>query len=84
METRRKPTRKDLLIVIGRLQDLVGNCKSRNHDRNQNRQAQVDALLDKASKLCILARSQDPPNFGPDRGPWASREKEDEIVEDFA
>lgn len=66
---KRKPTRRDLLIVVGRLQCLVGHALSRNHDRNQNRQADVDGTLHEAMRLCIEARSYDPPLK--DSGPWA-------------
>jgi hypothetical protein len=66
---KRKPTRRDLLIVVGRLQELVGHALSRNHDRNHNRQADVDGTLHEAIRLCIEARSYDPPLK--DTGPWA-------------
>jgi hypothetical protein len=66
---KRKPTRRDLLIVVGRLQGLVGHALSRNHDRNPNRQAEVDGTLHEAVRLCIVARSYDPPLK--DSGPWA-------------
>jgi len=56
-----RPTRRELLIVIGHLQDLIGHIGSRNHDGNPNRAAQVTAGLQAAHNLCILARHFDPP-----------------------
>lgn len=67
---KRKPTRRDLLIIIGRLQQKVGHAMARNNDRNQNRQAQVDGALTEAHRLCIQALGQDPPIDRP-TGPWA-------------
>ena len=68
-DVKRKPTRRDLLIVIGRLQRLIGFAKGANNDRNQNRFAHVDVALAVAHDLCIDARSFDPPVEG--RSPWA-------------
>lgn len=66
---KRKPTRRDLLIVIGRLQNLIGIARGANNDRNRERQAQVDGRLEEAHNLCIEARSFDPPLE--DTGPWS-------------
>lgn len=63
------PTRRDLLIVIGRLQDLVGEAKARLHDHNPDREAQVRAALDAAHDLAVHARSQEPPVT--ESGYWA-------------
>ena len=72
---KRKPTRRDLLIVINRLQGLVGSIGGTAGDRNPNRAAQLDALQDVALNLCIEALSQDPP-VEPS-GPWADLKGED-------
>lgn len=66
---RRKPTRRDLLIVIGRLQDIVGAIKAVDHDRNQNRADDKEPLFKKAFDLCVEARSYEPPIK--DSGPWS-------------
>lgn len=61
-ETNRvEPTRRDLLLVIGQLQKLVGEAKSANNDRNPDRMAQVTAILYAAQSLCIEARGFEPP-----------------------
>lgn len=65
----RRPTRHDLLVIIGRLQNLVGHARARNNDRNPERQGDVDSTLDAAFALCVRARSQDPPLN--ETGPWA-------------
>lgn len=72
---KRRPTRRDLLVVIDRLQNLVGWAMARNNDRNNNRHADVDGTLDYAHRLCVAARSQDPPFEG--SGPWAAPEDGD-------
>lgn len=59
--TPRKPTRRDLLVVVGRLQDLVGQAIAHDNDRNPNRQAQVRGTLEQALDLCIATLSKDPP-----------------------
>lgn len=66
---KRKPTRRDLLIVVGRLQGLAGAASARNNDRNQNRHADVHGVLQEMLDLCIEARSYEPPLE--DSGPWA-------------
>jgi len=65
----RKPTRRDLLIVIGRLQSKIGEARSVNNDRNPNKQAETDGTLQEALDLCILARSSDDP-IESNLGPW--------------
>lgn len=65
-----RPTRRDLLIVIARLQQKIGRARSANNDRNPNRQAEVDGVLDEAHALCIQVRGYDAPINRP-TGPWA-------------
>ena len=67
---RRKPTRRDLLVIIGRLQVLVGQAAmAYGNDRGTDRATQVFEPLREAENLCIAARGQDPP-IDPS-GPWA-------------
>ena len=61
MPTRQKPTRRDLLLVIGRLQDLLGNALAANNDRNPSRLENTTDALNEAHELCIAARTHDPP-----------------------
>lgn len=69
--TRRKPTRRDLLVVIGRLQDLVGKAvQAHGDDRNPDGFQQGMESLEVAHELCIEVRSHEPPVR--DTGPWAS------------
>jgi hypothetical protein len=67
--TRRRPTRRDLLIVIEQLQDIIGRARGANHDRNPNRFAEVDGLLSAAFDYCLKARNHDPP-VGSRPSPW--------------
>ena len=55
----RKPTRSDLLHVIGRLQNLIGSAKAAMHDRNPHREAQVQRALEDAHRLCVAASAFD-------------------------
>jgi hypothetical protein len=66
----KKPSRRDLLIVVGRLQSYIGGALRASGDRNPNRAAEVKAELDEAFDLCIAARSYDDP-VEPS-GPWAN------------
>lgn len=66
---RKRPTRTDLLGVIGRLQNLVGRASAANNDRNPNRHAEVEGYLRAAHQLCIDAAAYDPPETGI-RSPW--------------
>ena len=59
MMKKRRPTRRDLLVVVGRLQDLVGEARAAFHDRNPNRQEETDSALYRALMLCIDARSHE-------------------------
>ena len=72
---KRRPTRRDLLIVIGRLQAKIGRAMSANNDRNPHRQAATDGALREALALCTEARGHDPPIDRP-TGPWAAEEEE--------
>ena len=75
---RRRPTRRDLLVVVGELQNLIGLALAYNNDRNPDKQANVDDALGQALTFCIEARGQDPPidkNLGPWRAPIQEREK---------
>jgi hypothetical protein len=69
MPKKRKPTRRDLLVVIGRLQHLIGQSKNCYFDdRDPNRADSVVKPLEEAFNICIEATSQDLPitsNFGP-------------------
>ena len=56
----RRPTRRDLLQVIGRLQTIIGGAKGASHDRNPNARAQVETALTLAQNLCLEATAQDP------------------------
>lgn len=68
---RRKPTRRDLLLVIGELQNLVGKMSSAyGNDRAECRASQVNRAAEKALTLCIDARSFDPPIQGGSRNGW--------------
>jgi hypothetical protein len=70
---KRKPTRRDLLIVIGRLQGLIGLTKASYwDDRQTNRAETVITPLKEAEELCIEARSFDPPIN--ETGPWSGKE----------
>ena len=74
---RRKPTRRDLLVVIGRLQHLIGlaECAS-GDDRSPHSRANTHGHLMAAHQLCIEARSQDEPIE--DRfGPWGPDARDD-------
>lgn len=57
-----KPTRAQLLDVIGELQSLVGNAKNAFHnDRVPNRVDGVVLPLEQAFELCVASLSFDPP-----------------------
>ncbi len=68
---KKKPTRRDLLIVIGQLQTSIGRIASAaNNDRSQNRIEVVNEESDRAFELCIEARSFDPPIETKSRNGW--------------
>jgi hypothetical protein len=67
---KRKPTRRDLLVIIGRLQGLVGESIAKHgNDRNPDGFEQGMIALNKAFQLCIEASSKDPPIRL--TGPWS-------------
>ena len=62
MQITKKPTRKDLLKVISRLQGLIGSAQGiYDNDIATNRADRLHLLLEEAFDLCIQARSFDPP-----------------------
>lgn len=71
MSGRRKPTRRDLLVVIGQLQDAIGRLSNiAQNDRNKNKMDDFLRIANPAHELCIAARSYDPP-IDVRLGPWA-------------
>ena len=57
-----KPSRKELVAVIQRLQSLIGRAKaSAQNDRDPNRMEAILAPLDEGFNLCLEAVSFDPP-----------------------
>jgi len=67
---RRRPTRRDLLVVIGRLQDLVGEARARHmDDRDRNGYERGQEALERAHELCIEVLGMDDPVTP--SGPWA-------------
>lgn len=74
---RRKPTRRDLLVIIGRLQGMIGAAKGiHQDDRHPDGFALGQRTLDRAEEWCIKALSYDPPiqkRFGP-WGKWSRDE----------
>lgn len=66
---KRKPTRRDLLIIVGRLQDLIGDAVAANGDRNINREEDLQNIFKRAHKLCVEVRSYDKP-IEKNLGPW--------------
>ena len=61
---RKRPTRRDLLLVIGELQDLFGRLAAAAGDRNPNRAQDLSDATKEGLDLCILARSFDDPLEG--------------------
>ena len=58
-----KPSRKALLSVIGELQEMAGRARAIYlDDVSINRAEKLLPLLEKMSRLCIDARSFDPPD----------------------
>ena len=61
----RKPTRKELVAVIQRLQGLIGEAKGRaQNDRDPHRMENISVPLDEGFDLCVEAVSFDPPQAG--------------------
>lgn len=73
----KKPTRRDLLLVVGQLQDIIGRIgASAMDDKQRERAATVQAAVEEGMELCILARGFDPPLSGTwprDRAPSLRR-----------
>lgn len=68
---RGKPTRRDLLLVIGELQNIVGQMYSTYaNDRAVDRAGPLKELSDRGHQLCSDARSFDPPIEGGSRRGW--------------
>nr|WP_280971437.1 hypothetical protein [Cupriavidus gilardii]WDE72675.1 hypothetical protein [Cupriavidus gilardii] len=62
MEITKKPTRKELLMVITELQGLIGRAMARHgNDRDRDGYEKGQKLLEQAHELCIQARTFDPP-----------------------
>jgi len=61
----KKPTRRDLLLVIGDLQDILGALGATyGNDRSYGRAEPIQDLVKRGMDLCIQARSYDPPLEG--------------------
>lgn len=58
----KKPTRKELLVIITELQGLIGEAWSfHNNDRDAHGFEKAAKLLETAHNLCIEARAHDRP-----------------------
>ncbi len=69
---RKRPTRRDLLIVIGRLQNAIGDLSTAyENDRAPDRAGKIQQLVAQAHRLCIEVRSFDPPIEGVSRRGWS-------------
>lgn len=77
VEARKSPSRRDLLLVIGELQNLIGEIQAVDNDRNQRREDDKQPLFKKAHQLCVDARSFDPPLEGGSRAGWPYPEGEE-------
>lgn len=67
----RRPTRRDLLIVVGQLQDLIGQAEAEHaNDRSPDGFERGQEALRLAHDLCVRARSFDPPVSGKSRKGW--------------
>lgn len=61
----KKPTRHDLLLVIGELQDIIGSLGATYlNDRGPERAEPIQDLVKRGMDLCVQARSYDPPLTG--------------------
>ena len=64
MVIRSKPSRRKLMQVICHLQYLIGKAAAyHGNDRDNDGFEKGQNLLSEAHKLCILARSFDPPEY---------------------
>lgn len=73
MTKRTRPTRRDLLLVIGELQNLFGRAAGAASDRNPNRAEDIAKFTKAGHDLCVEARGFDPPiehNARPSRNGW--------------
>ena len=62
MEIKRKPTRRDLLLLIGHLQNQIGDAIGSIRDDQSPDSFEAGLReLHEAHDLCIEARSYDPP-----------------------
>lgn len=62
---KRAPTRRDLLLVVGELQDLIGALGSAyQDDRNPERSDAVQRRVAHGLNLCVAALCADPPQTG--------------------
>lgn len=60
-----RPTRRDLLLVIGELQNIIGAMGAAyGNDRAVDRAELIQALERRGMDLCVIARSFDPPISG--------------------
>jgi hypothetical protein len=65
MKDIKKPSRRDLLLVIGELQNIIGALGSAyGNDRAVDRAQPIQDLTNRGMRLAILARSFDPPLEG--------------------
>lgn len=71
---KRRPTRRDLLVVIARLQGYVGSAKAyHGNDRNPDGFELGQNELDKAFDLCVEVAAYDRP-VSRTSGPWGEKE----------
>jgi len=70
---RRKPTRRDLLIVIGRLEGAVSELANMFHPHANNTADRADVIARRALDIAFAARSFDPPVDGR-LGPWGEED----------
>lgn len=67
---RKRPTRRDLLLVVGELQTIIGQISESAGDRNPNRAADIETYVKKGFQLALDARNFDPPTEGGSRNGW--------------
>lgn len=72
MKPPRKPTRRDLLIIVARLEGILGRVAMAAGDRNPERARDIDDLVEAGNQLGIDARSFEPP-IRKETGPWSTR-----------
>jgi hypothetical protein len=71
---RKRPTRRDLLVVIARCQNLFGQVAAVTSDRNPNRAADIERVWRAGFDLCVEAQSHDEPVD--DARPWSRPDPE--------